>query len=334
VLSETQLAIQSVRTLKQQHPWLRIALAVGPTVSSSWARSFMGADVVLPLLGADRHSVQDDFKLITGFEDLRVAKLHAYLQSPFNRTIFLDGDTFVRSDGLLLLFKGLGVFELLAAFECCRALWKERPGDHMRVAERHDPLDFFAGWEMQTGVMAYRRTERVRRFWAAALRVYLERPEYWRQRTSGEQGAATLALAQSDVRFMPLPPAFNVRVHTTSRWLPVFGAQVLHRHDLWKRPATPARGEEAKPLVHGINQQVASSLRSEWEASIAVASTNGYRGALHGALSGSSSSTPIQHARRAPAAHQQGAHVRQHSLAGALHERAGVQLQTRESGPE
>jgi len=40
---------------------------------------------------------------------------------------------------------------------------------------------------MQTGVMAYRRNERVAAFWEETRKVYLEKGgAYWRQRSSGE----------------------------------------------------------------------------------------------------------------------------------------------------
>ena len=93
--------------------------------------------------------------------DVRGHKLLAYTQSPFERTIFLDGDTFVRTARVEMLFDalevGVGVrirvrlrvkvrvgnpnlnpkpnpnpnpnpypnqhFELAAAFECCRVDW-------------------------------------------------------------------------------------------------------------------------------------------------------------------------------------------------------------------
>jgi len=82
---------------------------------------------------------------------------------------------------------------------------------------------------MQTGVMAYRRNERVAAFWEETRKVYLEKGgAYWRLRSSGEQGAATLALARTDVRFLPLPPSFNARPYTELQAAKVFGAPVYH----------------------------------------------------------------------------------------------------------
>ena len=57
-----------------------------------------------------------------------------------------------------------------------------------------------------------------------ATKEYESRTHYWSKRSSGEQGAATLALARTDVRYMPLPPSFNSRPFTMLTYLSVFGA--------------------------------------------------------------------------------------------------------------
>ena len=53
-----------------------------------------------------------------------------------------------------LLFSALDQFDLAAAFECCRL-------DYGDAARGHDRTGLMYGWEMQTGVMAYRRSPRV-----------------------------------------------------------------------------------------------------------------------------------------------------------------------------
>ena len=116
------------------------------------------------------------------------------------------------------------------------------------------------GWEMQTGVMAYRKSPRVDQFWRVAYNEYSRQTRYWEQRSSGEQGAATCAppilrsraharflwhpfrssqarcsraildartprvgrryaLGMTDIRFIPLPPAFNARPYTLFQWV-------------------------------------------------------------------------------------------------------------------
>ena len=198
-------------------------------------------------------------------KDMRVRKLLAYEQSPFERTVFLDGDTRVLSDRVAMLFKTLNVFELAAAFECCRIDWSDskRP---------YDKSDFFLGWEMQTGVMAYKRTPRVSAFWAAAVSEYSNRAAFWEHRSSGEQGATTLALARTDVRFMPLPPAFNARPYTLYMHLNVFGVAVYHGHDLPKSLEGRNASLEAiigKRMLHDWIKE-AAWLASEFRDSVTV----------------------------------------------------------------
>lgn len=84
------------------------------------------------------------------FRPAPLGQLRAYPQSPFERTIFLDGDTYVRSVDVLQLFSLLRSFDLAAAFECCRLRWAEP-----RLP--YDRTGLMRGWEMQTGVMAYVR---------------------------------------------------------------------------------------------------------------------------------------------------------------------------------
>ena len=67
-------------------------------------------------------------------------------------------------------------------------------------------------------------------------------------RTSGEQGATTLALASTDVRYMPLPPAFNARPYTMFNWIGPFGFPMYHGKELWKREGLEgAAGGEVTP---------------------------------------------------------------------------------------
>ena len=57
---------------------------------------------------------------------------------------------------------------------------------------------------------------------------------FWKDRSSGEQGAATLALASVDVRYMPLPPSFNARPFTMLQYLKAFGVPVYHGKEIWQ----------------------------------------------------------------------------------------------------
>ena len=135
-----------------------------------------------------------------------------YGQSPFEASVFFDADTHVRSARIGMLFDALEVFELAAAFECCRIHYSSGG-----ASKGSDERGFFSGWEMQTGVMAYRRTPRVAAFWQETIDEFSRRELFWNERSSGEQGAATLALSRVDVRYLPLPPSFNARPYTMSQ---------------------------------------------------------------------------------------------------------------------
>jgi len=71
-------------------------------------------------------------------DDPRVKKLRAYDQSPFAKTVFLDGDTLVRSPAVSELFSLLGTYDLAAAFECCRVLYPS--------GKPYDPSGHLRGW--------------------------------------------------------------------------------------------------------------------------------------------------------------------------------------------
>ena len=126
-----------------------------------------------------------------------------------------------------MLFDALNDFDLAAAFECCRI-------DYTASSTPYDATGFFRGWEIQTGVMALRRGERLDAFWQATMREYDGRKGVWSRKSSAEQGAATLALGRVDVRFLPLPPSFNARPFTMLSYIHTFGLPVYHGKELWK----------------------------------------------------------------------------------------------------
>ena len=221
-------AIASIRALKLQ-PERPIAILSDGGLPHDWVWEHLKPDIVQPLAVEG----QEDYG-----EDVRGRKLLAYTQSPFEDSVFLDGDTFVRSSSVQLLFDALRTFELAATFECCRV-------EYSNPNQPFDTRGFFRGWEMQTGVMAVRRSPRVTQFWQATLRLYRERLGFWKMRSSAEQGAATLALAESDVRFLPLPPSFNARPFTMYHWLKGFGMPIYHGKELWKRQGL--KGEKLAP---------------------------------------------------------------------------------------
>ena len=68
-----------------------------------------------------------------------------------------------------MLFDAVAVFDFAAAFECCRLHYPS-------AKSGYDAGGFFRGWELQTGVMAYRRNHRMAAFWnatAVGARVHM-----------------------------------------------------------------------------------------------------------------------------------------------------------------
>ena len=265
LLRETHYSIASIRALNLS--WVKVALIVDQRLSWSWTRQHMGADVVVPLRSESiaSHNFIDNWNK----EDLRVAKLAAYPQSPFDRSVFLDSDTYVRTPfAAKYLFGALSVFDLLSAFECCRNEWE-------KAKKPYDEQDVLHGWEMQTGVVAYNtNAPSVKQFWAAALQIYKDDSNYWRKRSSGEQGAATLALSQVAVRYMPLPPSFNGRRQTMNLWLKTFGMPIYHGHHLWMK-----RDASNKPMPP-VEQRIADEAASTWSGAMKDALEGKLKGAI------------------------------------------------------
>ena len=68
-----------------------------------------------------------------------------------------------------------------------------------------------------------------------------------------------MALAETDVRFLPLPPAFNARPYTMYSWVHSFGFAIVHAKDLWQ----PALSSPESPVA-AVDADVRSRLREGW----------------------------------------------------------------------
>lgn len=209
----------SVRLLRAHGMGYPIAVLSDGGVDDVWFRKHVAVDLI-------EHVSEEDGGAGLTLPDPRGRKLLAYSQSPFLKTVYLDADTAVLSKEVKSLFSALDRFDLAASFECCRTVWSESKTPYDRGG-------FMYGWEMQTGVMAYAKNQRTAKFWAEARHWYNSQAQYWASRSSAEQGAATYALASSEVRYVPLPPSFNVRPYTLYQWLYVFKFVVYHGKDMW-----------------------------------------------------------------------------------------------------
>ncbi|HEY5891624.1 MAG TPA: hypothetical protein VIT91_00200 [Chthoniobacterales bacterium] len=143
-------------------------------------------------------------------------KIPPLSKSPFQRTIFVDTDT---------VFTGsmLDVFELLSSFEIAAApdpFWCESP---------HLPACFM---QLNTGLIAYQNTQRVRDFFHRWFADY-ERAfnEAGKPKRMHDQGVFQHLLFESDLRLYLLPVEYNLRLtcpQLVRIWAP---AKMLHaRH--------------------------------------------------------------------------------------------------------
>jgi hypothetical protein len=144
-------------------------------------------------------------------------KAIAVARLPFERTLFLDTDTYVLGD--------LGdVFELLDRVEIAAA----HPPAYTKAP---DPVGSAAFYDFNTGVIALRRTERVKRF----LEAWIAVQQGWGPDTAPfahtaiDQHAFRRALWESDAAIYVLGPEYNYRSVFPGRL--VGQAKIIHgRH--------------------------------------------------------------------------------------------------------
>lgn len=146
---------------------------------------------------------------------------------------------------------------LLARPDCLRAAaWCTRMCNFMHIPLTLGLTHFRMYFSLHAGDGCRgccRRRDRCRRRRAAArsrleaTKEYESRSYYWSKKSSGEQGAATLALARTDIRYMPLPPSFNARPFTMLTYISVFGA-VSHAES-FESGACPPRAA-CRVLLH------------------------------------------------------------------------------------
>jgi hypothetical protein len=168
-----EAAVESARSVRANMPAVRIAIATGEPAPD-------GFDVTIPLTEPD------------GFR----AKILGMIASPFDRTLFLDVDTFVAAD-VSELFSVLDTFDVAAAHSPLRV-----------TLPLEDVPDAFP--ELNTGVIAFRRKECVERL----LRTWLD--EYRRltplmPRAKDQLSFRRAMYLATDVRLAVLPTEFNLR---------------------------------------------------------------------------------------------------------------------------
>jgi hypothetical protein len=123
-------------------------------------------------------------------------------QSPYERTLFLDSDTYIAGE-ISDLFELLDSFDIAVA----HAPHRSPRSSIQRKRFARIPPSFVM---MNTGVLLFKNSERVSTFFADWLRSYQE------DVTAGEYNDQTSfreALYTSDLRVAMLPPEYNYRFH-------------------------------------------------------------------------------------------------------------------------
>lgn len=126
----------------------------------------------------------------------KTARIESLLNSPFDKTLFLDSDT-------ELLEPVNELFELLDNFDLAAAHAPKRSGRLMD----NPGLECFP--ECNTGVLLYRKSEKISEFFNSWINIYNEfRVE---NISSQDQPSFRKALYSSTIRFYILPPEYNLR---------------------------------------------------------------------------------------------------------------------------
>lgn len=196
-----------------------------------------------------KHHPFNSIKRLERLSDGYRTKIQIMLDPPYDRTIYLDADTYVARD-LTEMFKVLDQFDVAATHEPYRVT--------DATVELPDAFPQF-----NTGVIAFRR-EAMRKLAVRWLDLYDNLG--FAARLGFDQDPFRIALYESDFRIATLPPEFNTRFPATAGYynLPV---AIFHSH------ATEAEFEQAATLMtaerreywHGhvyIDRQVWGPLRS------------------------------------------------------------------------
>jgi hypothetical protein len=166
-----EAAVESARSVRRVTPGIPIAIATDGPAPAEF-------DHTIPLTESDGYR----------------AKIVGMIASPFERTLMLDVDTYAASD----LSE---VFRLLDAFDVAAAHAPKRISLRVTLPLADIPDSFP---ELNTGVIAYRKNERVRRL----LQAWLE--EYDRLGWLDQPAFRRVLYTATDVRLAVLPPEFNL----------------------------------------------------------------------------------------------------------------------------
>ncbi|MEO6848723.1 MAG: hypothetical protein ABI443_13380 [Chthoniobacterales bacterium] len=169
-------AVQSARSAKKQMPDLPICLFADEQPSQPDAF--------------------DEVRIIENPRHFFADKVQPMLDSPFERTLFLDTDTFV-------CHPLEDVFQLLERFDVAIA---HAPMRHDRA---YPTPNCFA--EMNSGVIAYRKNAAVEQMFRRWIEIYEKELKDSAKPEIGDQVHLRQAIYESDVSLYILPPEYNYR---------------------------------------------------------------------------------------------------------------------------
>jgi hypothetical protein len=190
-----EAAVESARSVREAMPAARIAIATAEPAPDEF-------DETIPLTEPDGYR----------------AKILGMIASPFDRTLFLDADTYVAAD-VSELFRLLDTFDVAAAHAPVRV-----------TVPLDDVPDAFP--ELNTGVIAFRRAGNVERLWQAWLDEY-DRLAPLKPKSKDQLSFRRAMYSATDVRLAVLPTEFNLRF-----WKAGYYNQRVRIVHGWGDPAT------------------------------------------------------------------------------------------------
>ncbi|MEL7039043.1 MAG: hypothetical protein AAFO04_26055 [Cyanobacteria bacterium J06592_8] len=127
-------------------------------------------------------------------------KMWSLRQTPFQKTLYLDTDTYV-ADSLWEIFEMLDQFDLALAVTPYWKIDLHKNGGN--IEEKGVPVCFP---KLNTGVIAYQKNQQTNRLFANWAKLHKE----WGE--GQDQAPFRNTLYNSDIRFGVLPPAYNYRL--------------------------------------------------------------------------------------------------------------------------
>ena len=196
-------ALKSAASLKALSPSLHVTMFSDREISSPYLDGTVLIDVAGTQEEQSAANMNRPEKITGGRQPKGIFnKVHYMGRSPYERTLFLDSDTYVAAD-IADLFELLDYFDIGVAHAPHRAA---RSPVQRKKFERI-PASFVM---MNTGVILFKKSERAAAFFSDWLRSYQEDIELFEY---NDQTSFREAVYQSELRVVTLPPEYNYRFH-------------------------------------------------------------------------------------------------------------------------